>query len=187
MRLDHIAYRVKDRKAAAQFLCSTLGYRIDEEFVIYFDSEQKEFAQCYALIPIERQGYKDIPFTTRHEYSHLQYHMAPDIFVSEGTPGSLVDKWVQERGGVGGIHHIAYAVDDVAATMKLWKNNGYATFTTDVPIESDDLIQCFTEPHPIMGVVYELIKRKAGRGFDAKNVKLLMESTIKSDFSRGAP
>lgn len=185
MRLDHIAYRVKNRKEAAKFLCDAFGYKIDEEFVIYFDDEKKEFAQCYALIPIERRGFSDVPLVTRHEYSHLQYHMAPDIFVSEGTPGSLVDKWVEKYGN--NIHHLAYAVEDVASTMELWIRNGYATFTTDVPIESEDLVQCFTHPHPTMGIVYELIRRKAGRGFDAKNVKLLMESTVKSDFPRGAP
>jgi len=185
MRLDHIAYRVKDRDAAAKFLCDAFGYKIDESFLIFFDDEKKEFAQCYSLVPIERCGIMDAPSITRHEYNHLQYHMAPDIFVSQGTPGSLVDKWVEKHGN--NIHHLAYAVNDVAATMELWKKNKYATFTTDEPIESDDLVQCFTHPHPTMGVVYELIKRKAGRGFDTKNVKRLMESTITSDFPRGAP
>lgn len=185
MRLDHIAYRVHDRAAAAKFLCDAFGYRIDEEFTIYFDSEKKDYAECYALSPIERHGFKDVQNTIRHEQYYLQYHMAPEVFISQGTPGSIVYNWVGKHGP--GIHHIAYEVEDVAAKMDYWRRMGYAEFTTDKPIESNDLIQCFTTPHILTGTVYEFIKRKAGRGFDANNVKRLMESTITSDFPRGAP
>jgi hypothetical protein len=58
------------------------------------------------------------------------YHLAPEIFVSQGTPGSIVEKWVHDRGGIGGIHHLAYQVDSVAEKMKEWQEKGYAEFTT---------------------------------------------------------
>ena len=37
MRLDHIAYRVKDRHKTAKFLENALGYTIGTEFQIEFD------------------------------------------------------------------------------------------------------------------------------------------------------
>jgi 4-hydroxyphenylpyruvate dioxygenase-like putative hemolysin len=109
-------------------------------------------------------------------FNHDVYYPPPQIFVSEGTKGSIVDKWVSERGGVGGVHHIAYEVDDVAEIMKEWKENGWAEFTTDGPIIAKGLSQCFTKPHPITGVIYEFIYRTE-KGFSVDSVRDLMEST----------
>ena len=39
MRLDHIAYRVKDRYKTAQFFKDTLGSTIGTEFQIQFDDD----------------------------------------------------------------------------------------------------------------------------------------------------
>jgi catechol 2,3-dioxygenase-like lactoylglutathione lyase family enzyme len=167
MYLHHYAIRCKDRHATARFYLEALDYAIVEEFTIYFNADQTEKAECLAL-----------------KYSESGVFM-PEVFISEGTPGSIVDNWVLKHGN--GIHHLAHFVDDVALAMRDWKERGLATFTTDVPIESDDLIQCFTNPHPDTGIVYEFINSKTGRGFDASNVKRLMESTIKSDVPIGAP
>jgi 4-hydroxyphenylpyruvate dioxygenase-like putative hemolysin len=154
MRLDHIAYRVSDRKAAARLMVLEFGYLFVEEFLLNFDDGT--CTKCYAL---QKKG-------------------EPDLFISEGAPNSIVDRWVQDRGGVGGIHHVAYFVDDVAAKMREWRRRKVATFTTDEPIVGPGLIQAFTEPHPLTGVIYELINRDEGVvGFNAENVKRLMEST----------
>lgn len=75
------------------------------------------------------------------------------------------------------MHHLAYAVDDVTSTMRLWRKNGWAEFTTEDPIYSEELIQCFTKPHPFTGVTYEFIKRLGNVGFNKNNVKALMQST----------
>jgi 4-hydroxyphenylpyruvate dioxygenase-like putative hemolysin len=104
------------------------------------------------------------------------YHMPPEIFVSNGTPGSVVSDWVQKRDGVGGIHHLAYQVDSVEAKMKEWKEKGYAEFTTSAPLTCPGLIQVFTKPSALTGVIYEFIEREA-HGFCQDNVKDLMEST----------
>mgnify|MGYP000494055187 CR=1 FL=1 len=105
------------------------------------------------------------------------YHLAPEIFVSEGTSDSIVGKWVNERGGVGGIHHLAYEVDDVEKTQKEWLERGYVEFSSEKPFECDDLTQIFTKPSELFGVTIELIKRKK-HGFCKDNVKKLMESTL---------
>lgn len=180
MRLDHIAYRVKDRYKTAKFLKDALGYTIGTEFQIEFDDESK--AECLALVPAEKRPdttslwkMKTLLGVNEHEHE-LEYHAPCEIFVSDGPPGSIVGDWVDARSGVGGVHHIAYQCDDVNATMKQWKENGYAEFLSDDPMTCPGLIQVFTKPSELTGVIYELISRE-GDGFCEDNVKDLMNST----------
>ena len=184
MRLDHIAYRVKDRNKTVDFFKKAFGYSIGTEFYIDFDDGTK--AECIALIPPEDRhsvteewdifladkpsGEKDVEFHA--------YHAPPEIFVSDGKSGSIVGEWVKERGGVGGIHHIAYQVHDVKEIMDLWKDKGYAEFYSEEPIKctNPNLTQVFTKPSELTGVIYEFIERE-GAGFCKDSVKSLMEST----------
>lgn len=193
MRLDHIAYRVADRKYAAKYLEALFGYKIAEEFCIDFTSGQ---AKCYALRPPEQLdplqprftsvilgqadefcSYDGHP-TTLAQNNAGMYHLAPEIFVSDGTPDSVVGRWVAARNGVGGIHHLAYEVPNVKLTMFRLQSLG-VEFTTNEPIVSKkgDLVQIFTVEDPTMGVIYEFIERRGNRGFNLDNVKQLMLST----------
>jgi len=179
MRLDHIAYRVADRDKTASFLIQCFGYRIAEDlpdgFEIEFEDATK--AQCLVLLPPEKLG-------GANPWSHLQptgagminYHLAPEIFVSQGTAGSIVEKWVNDRGGVGGIHHLAYQVESVADKMKEWQEKGFAEFTTAEPLTCPGLVQVFSKPSQLTGVIYEFIEREK-HGFCQENVKDLMNST----------
>lgn len=108
---------------------------------------------------------------------HVEYHMAPEIFISDGTPGSVVSEWVAKRDGVGGIHHIAYQVESVEKKMQEWREKGYAEFTSE-PIRCPGLTQVFTKPSALTGVIYEFIERQEF-GFCNQNVKALMLSTAK--------
>lgn len=197
MRLDHIAYRVADRHKTKDFFVKTFGYKVQTEFDLEFDDGSK--VSCYALEPPEKLDVR-MPWTFgvqvvenrgptvegllpqaegRNQidvYPTCNYHLAPEIFVSSGEPDSIVGKWVAERGGVGGIHHLAYQVESVADTMREWREKGYAEFTTDEPLTCPDLVQCFTKPSELTGVIYEFIERGA-HGFCADNVKNLMLST----------
>ena len=153
MRLDHIAYRVKDRYKTAQFFIDTMKYKIETEFKIDFDDGTN--ADCLVLQS------KDLP----------------EIFISDGKVGSIVGDWVEEKKG-GGVHHLAYHVDDVEKTMNEWNDKGYTEFLTDEPLVCDEpkLTQVFTKPSELTGVIYELIERDT-QGFCEKNTKKLMEST----------
>lgn len=154
MKLDHIAYRVSDREATAEFICNEFGYCVADEFNLKFADGST--TKSYAL---KKDG-------------------EPEIFVSEGEIGSVVDRWVKDKGGKGGIHHVAYRVDDVSSKMKDWLDRNIAEFTTDEPIIGERLIQAFTKEHPLTGVIIELIQRDGeGVGFEPENVKRLMEST----------
>ena len=173
MRIDHIAYRVADREKTAKFLIEAFSYRISDEFEISF--EEGKCAQCYALSPIENSINTDSYYAWTM-FGQLEFHMAPEIFVSQGSPGSVVDTWVRQRNNIGGVHHIAYQVNDVESVMDEWKRKGLAEFTTEEPIVAKGLVQCFTKPHPLTGIIYEFIYR-TDKGFNVDNVKKLMDST----------
>ncbi len=184
MRLDHIAYRVANRRATAEFFLSALGYRVQQEFTI--DFADGSTAECIALEPSEKlQGnmnWKAIlpePGTARDvadERQSSEYHLPPEIFVCDGGPNSIVGQWVATRGGIGGIHHLAYQVESVQQKMDEWRAKGYAEFTSDKPLTCPGLTQVFTKPSSLTGVIYELIER-GEHGFCRENVKNLMEST----------
>ena len=180
MRLDHISYRVKDRKKTADFFALTLGYTIGTEFQIEFNDEST--TECLALTPPEDRAESPklwkLPYRGLGDdkFAKREYHAPPEIFVSDGPEGSIVGDWVKERGGIGGIHHIAYEVEDVEKTMEKWKQEGYAEFYSEKPMSCPGLVQVFTKPSELTGVIYELINRE-GDGFCKENVKALMEST----------
>ena len=73
--------------------------------------------------------------------SAINYHMAPEIFVSQGTKGSIVEKWVNDRGGIGGIHHLAYQVDSVADELEAvrlsWQVDGVRSVLNEIDVGSD--------------------------------------------------
>ncbi len=150
MILDHIAYRVHDRLAAvAQH--RRLGYKELTVFVVPFEDGSE--AHCSVLEPDE----------------------GPEVFISQGTPGSIVDRWVNDHGGVGAVHHMAYRVANVQAVMDDMKNKG-VEFLSEDPLTCEGLTQVFTKPNPTTGIIYEFIERET-KGFCEENVKDLMEST----------
>lgn len=165
MRLDHIAYRVPNREATVDHLTKMFGYEIGAEFTIDFDDGSK--AECKALVE---------PFSLDHTPG------LPEVFVSQGSPGSIVEKWIQNTpSGQGGIHHLAYKVNHIDPIFKQWKDKGIE-FLTDEVIDcpDDDLRQIFTKPQPLLGgVIIELIER-GDKGFCQNSVKELMESTDES-------
>ena len=156
MILDHIAYRVTNRKKAAGFLAKTLKYTTNTEFEIVFDN--KSTAECLVLEPNSSQN--------------------PEIFISDGTDNSVVGEWVQAQNGSGGIHHIAYRVNDIYAIVQEWKENGVQFLTEDViDCPEDNMKQIFSKPLDILGgLIIELIERQ-DKGFCQNSVKDLMTST----------
>lgn len=182
MRIDHIAYRVFDRHRTAEFFVTCFGYRIAEDLPEGFDIqfEDNTWAKCLVLLPPEKLKV-DLPWKAlmqmeSHSSMLAEYHMAPEIFISDGSDGSVVKDWVNDRQSIGGIHHIAYQVNSVEQKMKEWKEKGYAEFTTEKPLECPGLVQVFTKPSQLTGVIYEFIERGT-HGFCKDNVKELMNST----------
>lgn len=182
MRLDHIAYRVADRHKTAQFFITCFGYRIAEDLPEGFDItfEDGSMAKCLVMLPPEKATGAELPWsaymTDFDKKLGQEYHLAPEIFISDGSEGSIVKDWVSKRDNIGGIHHIAYQVDSVELKMQEWVEKGYAEFTTDKPLTCPGLKQVFTKPSELTGVIYEFIERGV-HGFCKENVKDLMNST----------
>ena len=182
MRLDHLAYRVQDRFKAASILKVMLGYSVATEFDIKFDDGST--AECIVMTPPEKNNrvskYVDIPWIIQSAgiEKPLEHHLAPEIFISDGSEGSIVGEWVDSRGEVGGIHHAAYQVDNIDGVVEEWRSAGIE-FLSDSIIDcpEDDLRQIFTKPMEAMGgIIFELIERGA-KGFCQNSVKDLMNST----------
>jgi len=178
MRLDHIAYRVKNRIKTKNWICKAFGYVVADKFTIKLEDGSK--AKCYALKCPNGSYPKTVYLHDPYPWdTSTWFHKPPEIFISDGPKGSLIDKWVDEWGrGVGAIHHLAYEVEDVAALMKDWKKKGLAKFLTDKPLVCDDgsLKQIFTTPCSHTGIIYEFIER-SDKGFCKENVGKLMDST----------
>lgn len=70
------------------------------------------------------------------------------------NPDSPVAKFLEKKGE--GIHHIAFAVDDIEAEMDRLKNDGF-TLLNDVPKRgADNKLVCFLHPKTTNGVLIEL-------------------------------
>tara|TARA_R110002051_G_scaffold301407_1_gene369227 strand:+ start:2331 stop:2966 length:636 start_codon:yes stop_codon:yes gene_type:complete len=183
MRLDHIAYRVKNRQATVDFIVKNFGYSVGAEFKISFDNGTQ--ANCFALVPPEKDSDRQPPWSLdvsgRNRPPSTEgstFHLPPEIFVSDGEINSIVGNWVQERGGIGGIHHVAYQVDDIDSVFNEWKDGGVEFLSENIiDCPDDNLRQIFTKPLELMGgVIVELITR-GDKGFCENSVKELMEST----------
>ena len=150
--IDHIAFRVESVDAAVKFYTEIMGCEVADWFFVDFEDGTK--ARCCAL-----------------NAGSIQ------IFISEGIgEGGVVKEWVKKNGNT--IHHIAYAVDDLAGAVQDARKKGIE-FLSEKQIENDDLIQIFSRPIKETGVIHELIQRKhpEAKGFATENVKKLMDST----------
>ena len=163
MRIDHLAFRVASRHHTANFFKKALGYRqcirVPRGFKVNFDDGT--FAKCSVLIPPERKingmSWNMLMPVPNFPEKLQEYHQPPEIFISEGSPNSIVDKWVKRNGNR--LHHVALQVDDIDATKSEWIKNGFATFATEESLECPGLKQIFTDPSELTGCVWELIER----------------------------
>jgi catechol 2,3-dioxygenase-like lactoylglutathione lyase family enzyme len=190
MRLDHIAYRTADRKKTAKFFIEAFGYRVQQEFTIDFGGG--DTCQCIALEPPEKlpeEKNLNVPWINHgilygvdeesNSFDRIQeYHLPPEIFVSDGSPNSIVGQWVAARWGIGGVHHMAYQVPSVENKMAEWREKGWGEFSSEQPFKCEGLTQVFSTPHALTGVIYEFIER-TGYGFCKDNVAGLMRSSAK--------
>ena len=69
-------------------------------------------------------------------------------------PDSPIAKFLEKKGE--GVHHIAFAVDDIVTEMERLKNEGF-TLLNEVPKRgADNKLVCFLHPRSSNGVLVEL-------------------------------
>lgn len=67
---------------------------------------------------------------------------------------SAIAKFVEKRGE--GIHHVAYAVQDIHAEMERLKNDGFKILNEQPKKGADNKLICFVHPKNTSGVLTEL-------------------------------
>jgi methylmalonyl-CoA/ethylmalonyl-CoA epimerase len=69
-------------------------------------------------------------------------------------PDGVIAKYIEKKGE--GMHHIAFAVDDIEAEMERLKNEGFVLLNEKPKQGADNKLVCFLHPKHTNGVLIEL-------------------------------
>lgn len=90
-------------------------------------------------------------------------HVATSFFIlgetkiellEASSPDSAIAKFIEKKGE--GIHHIAYAVDDVVEEMQRLENEGFEILNKEPKKGADNKLICFLHPKSTNGILVEL-------------------------------
>ena len=70
------------------------------------------------------------------------------------APGSVIAKFIEKRGE--GVHHIAFAVEDIYTEIKRLKTDGFVLLYQEPKKGADNKLICFLHPKSTNGVLIEL-------------------------------
>jgi methylmalonyl-CoA/ethylmalonyl-CoA epimerase len=70
------------------------------------------------------------------------------------SPESAIAKFIEKKGE--GIHHIAFAVDDIIEEMERLRNEGFVLLNEQPKRGADNKMVCFVHPKDTNGVLIEL-------------------------------
>lgn len=70
------------------------------------------------------------------------------------SPDSAINKFIEKRGE--GIHHIAFAVDDILSEMERLKSEGFQLLNDAPKKGADNKLVCFIHPKSANGVLIEI-------------------------------
>lgn len=74
------------------------------------------------------------------------------------NPDSAIAKFIEKKGE--GIHHIAFAVEDIVAEMERLKKEGFTLIHEKPKDGADNKLICFLHPKSTNGVLIELCQEK---------------------------
>lgn len=69
-------------------------------------------------------------------------------------PGGVIAKYLDKKGE--GVHHIAFAVEDIKAEMGRLKKQGFQLLSEEPKVGADNKLVCFLHPKNTNGVLIEL-------------------------------
>jgi methylmalonyl-CoA/ethylmalonyl-CoA epimerase len=69
-------------------------------------------------------------------------------------PDSPIAKFIEKKGE--GIHHLAFSVSDISASIQSYKNQGFHLINEEPKRGADDKMICFLHPKSTAGVLIEL-------------------------------
>lgn len=126
-KIEHIGIAVKDLKTSNQLFASLLG------------------TPHYKIEDVLSEGVKTSFFKAGTNKIEL---------LEATNPNSPIAKFITKKGE--GIHHIAFAVDDIVAEIERLKNEGF-TVLNDIPKKgADNKLVAFLHPKTTNGVLVEL-------------------------------
>jgi methylmalonyl-CoA/ethylmalonyl-CoA epimerase len=132
-RLDHVGIAVADLGAARALYEQVLGLEVTHEEVI------------------EDQGVHELLLRSGDAFVQLVAPLSPD------TP---VGRFLANRGE--GVHHIGYAVPDVAAAIADLRTQGVEVVAPAPRIGSGGTTIAFLHPKSMQGVLVELVQEGTG-------------------------
>ena len=74
------------------------------------------------------------------------------------TAGGVIARFIDKKGE--GLHHVAFAVEDIEAEMKRLKSEGFALLNATPVDGADNKLVCFLHPAGTNGVLVELCQEK---------------------------
>jgi methylmalonyl-CoA/ethylmalonyl-CoA epimerase len=132
-RLDHVGIAVPDLAAARALYERVLGLEVTHEEVI------------------EEQGVHELLLRAGEAYVQLVAPLSPD---------SPVGKFLAKRGE--GVHHVGYAVPDVAAALTELRAQGFEVIDPVPRVGSGGTTIAFVHPKSMGGVLVELVEEGTG-------------------------
>jgi len=125
--IEHIGIAVKNLSASSDLYARLLG------------------AACYKTETVESEGVTTAFFLAGENKIELLEATRAD---------SPVAKFIEKRGE--GIHHIAFAVDDIRAEMRRLQAEGFTLLNAEPKRGADNKLVCFVHPKDANGVLVEL-------------------------------
>lgn len=127
--IDHVGIAVDDLEAAVERYRSTLG----------LEPSHRE--------RVEDQGVEEVLFAVGTSFIQLVGALGPD------TPVGI---FLAKRGP--GVHHVAYRVEDVAASLSRLRDEGITPIDQVPRRGSRDTLIAFVHPKDMEGVLVELVQ-----------------------------
>lgn len=126
-RIEHIGIAVKDLEAGNDIYTSLLG------------------KAPYKLEEVESEGVLT---------SFFQVGESKIELLQATTADSAIAKYIEKKGE--GIHHIAFEVEDIYASMKEMAEKGFRILNEEPKRGADNKLVCFIHPKSANGVLIEL-------------------------------
>lgn len=127
LKIDHIGIAVSNLEASNKLFASLLG------------------AECYKTEEVESEGVTTSFFKVGESKIEL---------LEATNPESPISKFIAKKGE--GVHHIAYAVENIKAEMKRLKSEGFVLLSEEPKRGADNKLVCFLHPKSTNGVLIEL-------------------------------
>jgi methylmalonyl-CoA/ethylmalonyl-CoA epimerase len=126
-KIEHIGIAVKSLKDASSMYERLLGYK---------SYKTEEVASEHVITEFFKAGESKIEL------------------LEASSDDSAINRFIQKRGE--GIHHIAFAVDDIVNEMARLKSEGFQLLSDEPKMGADNKLVCFVHPKSSHGVLIEL-------------------------------